>query len=160
MVASRGRFTLLCSLCASVPSNHRSLQLSNLIFRLESCRDRKNALNRKRRMWALVRESAGEYEVLELTSPGRWRRSSQKEDSLWEGGGREGAGGDAPEDGGTGAKIAEQAQNLPNTKGKRLIGWCRRSKLASLSYNKCSVAGLFTFQEKCRLQCVFLEFSC
>lgn len=91
------------------------------------------------------------------------RRSSDRrrlpEDALWEGGEREGAGGDAPEDGGTGAKMPEEAQNLPNIKDQRL-GWCRRAKLGSLSYNKCSVAALFTFQEKCSLRCVFLEFSC
>lgn len=73
---------------------------------------------------------------------------------------REGAGGGAPEDEETGAKIPEEAENLPNIEDKRLIGWCREAKLASLSCNKCSVAALLAFQEKCSLRCVFLEFSC
>lgn len=99
------------------------------------------------------KDSAAEYEVLELTSPGEGAEEGAEDfqkllSKLCEGGEQEGAGGDAPGDGGTGAKIAEEAQNLPNIKDKRLIGWCQRSKLTSLSYDKCSVTGLFTSQEK------------
>lgn len=73
--------TLLCFLCVSMPSNHRFLQLFNLISRLESCRDQvghlKKAFNRKQRMWT---PGAGECcrirgSGVSISRRGGWRRS-------------------------------------------------------------------------------------